>query len=88
MDHLEGAQAPLSTSMPVCVQQGNQPGADAVPDNEPYQPVIPGISYALLYPTLSALSSDVPASSGSPIPFYEQLINEIEEQGRLELDTT
>ena len=47
---LKGAIAPLSTSTLVCMQQDNQVGADDTPDNQPFQPIIPGISNASLYP--------------------------------------
>ena len=47
---LEGVLAPLSTSMPICVQQENQLGADDTSDNQPFQPIIPGISHTSLYP--------------------------------------
>ena len=72
---LEGAIAPLSTSTPVPVQQDNQLGADDTPDNQSFQPIILGISHASLYPALSALGSEVPTSTGSTIPYYEQVIN-------------
>ena len=88
MTVLEGALAPLSTSTPVCVQQDNQLGADDTPNNQPFQPIIPGISHASLYPALSALSSEVPLSTGSPILYYEQVINDTEEQERIAFATS
>ena len=69
---LEGA-IPLSTSTPVRVQQDKQLGADATPDNPPFQPIIPGISHASLYPALFALSSEVPTSTSSTVPYYSKL---------------
>ena len=85
---LEGALAPLSTSMPVCLQQDNQLGADDIPDNQPFQQIIPGISHISLYPALSALSSKVSTQTGSTIFYYEQVINDIEEQERVAFATT
>ena len=85
---VEGALAPLYTSMPVCVQQDNQLGADDTPENQLFQPMIPGISHPSLYPALSALSSEVPTTAGSMIPYYEQVINDIEEQERAALTGT
>ena len=85
---LEEALAPVSTSMPICVQQDNQQGSDDTPDNQPYQPIIPGISHASLYPALSALSSEVLTQTGSTIPYYEQVINDIEKQERIAFNAT
>ena len=82
---VEGAQAPLSTSMPVHVKQSNYPTADSTSDNQPYQLLLPGISHASLYPTLSALSAEMPSPSGTSLSYYEQVINEIDEQERIVL---
>ena len=78
---LEGTLAPLSTSTPVHVQQDNQVGADDTPDNQPFQPMIPGISHASLYPALS----EALTKTGSTIPYYEQVIYDIENKKELHL---
>ena len=70
------------------MQQDNQLGADDTPDYQPFQPIIPGISHASIYPALSTLSSEVPTTTGSMIPYYEQVINDMEEQVRIAFATT
>ena len=82
---LEGPYILLSTSTPIRMQPNNQQTADSAQDNHPYEQIIPGIAAHSLYPTLSALNTDVETHTGPSILFYQRLINYIEEQQRLAL---
>ena len=85
---LQGPYAPLSTSTPICMPQGNQQMTDSAPDESPFQQVIPSIWQQSLYPSLASLGTSVSTVVSSPIPFSRRVINDIEQQQRKVLEDT
>ena len=85
---LQGPYAPLSTSTPICMPQGNQQTMDRSPDESPFQQVIPSILQQSLYPSLAALGTSVNMAVSPPIPFSRRVINDIEEQQRKAFEDT
>ena len=85
---LQGPYMPLSTNTPISVPQGNQQTMDSVPDESPFQQVIPSIPQQSLYPSLAALGTSVNMAVSPPIPFSRRVLNDIEEQQRKTLKDT